>query len=198
LEVLDASQDIAQEVEDLKRVIGCAGARFVSDGDTIILDAGTTTTYLARAMRGRRDVTVITNSLPVLTELTDLPGITLVATGGVLRNESRALVGPGAEATLNDLRVDKAFIAGTGLSIDFGLSNTNIPEAGVKQAMLRAAREVILLADHTKIGTESLVKIAPLESIHRLITDTGISPHDRAALTQRGIEVTVAEGKGDE
>jgi DeoR/GlpR family transcriptional regulator of sugar metabolism len=198
LEVLDASQDIPEGVEELKRMIGCTGARFVGDGDTIILDAGATTTYLARALRGRRDVTVITNSLPVLVELADMPGITLVAAGGVLRNESRALVGPGAEATFDDLRVDKAFIAGTGLSLDFGLSNTNIPEAGVKQAMLRAAREVILLADHTKIGAESLVKIAPLESIHRLITDAGISPHDRAALVQRGIEVTVAEVKGEE
>jgi ribose transport system substrate-binding protein len=198
LEVLDASQDIAQGVEELKRTIGCAGAHFVSDGDTIILDAGATTTYLARSLRGKRDVTVITNSLPVLAELADFPDITLVATGGVVRSESRALVGAGAEGTLNDMRVDKAFIAGTGLSTDFGLSNTNIPEAGVKQAMLRAAREVILLADHTKIGTESLVKIAPLECIHRLITDAGISPHDRAALIQRGIEVTVAEVKGDE
>ena len=68
----------------------------------------------------------------------------------------------------------KAFIAGTGLSLDFGLSNTNIAEASVKQAMLRAAREVALLADHTKIGTESLVRVAPLESIHRLITDAGM------------------------
>ena len=101
---------------------------------------GTTTTYLARALRGRRGITVITNSLPVLAELADQPGITLVSSGGVIRTESRSLTGPGAEATFRDLRADKAFIAGTGLSLDFGLSNTNIAEASVKQAMLRAAR----------------------------------------------------------
>ena len=94
----------------------------------------------------------------------------------MIRTESRSLIGPGAEATFHDLRADKAFIAGTGLSLDFGLSNTNIVEASVKQAMLRAAREVALLADHTKTGTESLVRVAPLKSIHRLITDAGISP----------------------
>ena len=137
LEVLDASQDVEQEVEAFKRVIGYAAARFVSEGDTIILDAGATTTYLARALRGRRGITVITNSLPVLVELADQPGITLVSSGGVIRTESRSLTGPGAEATFRDLRADKAFIAGTGLSLDFGLSNTNIAEASVKQAMLR-------------------------------------------------------------
>ncbi len=198
LEVLDASQDEEQEIDALKRAIGCAAVRFVSEGDTIILDAGATTTYMARALRGRRGITIITNSLPVLAELADQPGITLVSSGGVVRTESRSLTGPGAEATFRDLRADKAFIAGTGLSLDFGLSNTNIAEASVKQAMLRAAREVALLADHTKIGAESLVRVAPLESFHRLITDAGISPHDRLALTQHGIEVTVAEENGKE
>jgi DeoR/GlpR family transcriptional regulator of sugar metabolism len=86
-----------------------------------------------------------------------------------------------------------AGISATGLSVDFGLSNTNIPEATVKQAMIGAAREVILLADYSKIGVESLVRIAPLEHIHRLITDMGISAHDRLALTQRGIELSIAE-----
>ena len=103
------------------------------------------------------------------------------------------LTGPSAEATFHTLRADKAFISGTGLSQDFGLSDTNVQEAGVKQAMLGAAREVILLADHTKIGIEALVKVAPIESVHRLVTDAGISPHDREALTRRGIEVVIAD-----
>ena len=193
LEVLDASQDADQEVDALRRAIGCAAARFVSEGDTIILDAGTTTTNLARALRGRHGITIITNSLAVLAELADQPGITLVSSGGVVRAESQSLTGPGAEATFRDLRADKAFVVGTGLSLDFGLSDTNIAEASVKQGMLRAAREVTLLVDHARIGIESLVRVAPLESIRRLITDVGISPHDRMALTQRGIDVTLAE-----
>ena len=89
LEVLDASQDMAQEVEALKRIIGCTAARLVKDGDTIILDGGTTTLYMAQALRGRRGITVITNSVPVLAELSEERGITLLSSGGAVRAETR-------------------------------------------------------------------------------------------------------------
>jgi DeoR/GlpR family transcriptional regulator of sugar metabolism len=178
----------------LKRSIGRAAAEMVHPGNTIILDSGRTTAYLAQHLRGRQNITVITNSVPVLAELGDEPGITVVATGGTLRRESMALSGPAAEASLYDLRADKAFITGTGVSLDFGLSNTNIQEAAVKLMMVKAAREVILLADHTKLGVESLVKVAPLQMIHRLVTDAGISPQLRWAFIERGIEVTTADG----
>jgi DeoR/GlpR family transcriptional regulator of sugar metabolism len=193
LQSVDASQDAAQEIDMLKRSIGRAAARLVNAGDTIILDSGHTTAYLAQHLRGRQNITVITNSVPVLAELGNEPGITVVATGGTLRRESMALSGPAAEAALYDLRADKAFITGTGVSLEFGLSNTNIQEATVKLMMVKAAREVILLADHTKLGVESLVKVAPLQMIHRLVTDAGINPQLRWAFIERGIEVTTAD-----
>lgn len=192
LEVVDASEDLAFEIDAAKRAIGTAAARHVRDGDTIILDAGATTAYLAQALQGRQGVTVITNSLRVLAQLRDEHSITLVSSGGVVRRESQALTGRAAEATFQDLRVDKAFLSAAGISLDFGFSSTNIPEATVKQSMLAAAREVILVADSTKIGTESLVKVAPLARVHRLVTDPGISAEDRLALSQRGVEVTIA------
>lgn len=193
LEVIDTSQDLAHEVEALKRAIGQSAARFVHEGDTIILDAGKTAAYLAHALRGRTGITVITNSLAVVDDLREESGITLVLSGGMARRETNSLVGPNAEATFHGLRADKVFLAVTGISLGFGLSNTNIAEATVKQAMLTAAREIIVLADYSKIGVESLVKIAPLDRIHRLITDSGISAHDRLAFVQRGIEVSIAE-----
>lgn len=193
LEVIDTSQDLAQEVEALKQAIGQSAARFVHDGDTVILDAGKTAAHLARALRGRNGVTVITNSLAVVDELRQEPGITLVLSGGVARRETDALVGPNAETSFQDLRADKVFLAVTGVSLGFGLSNTNIAEATIKQKMLAAAREVIVLADYSKIGVESLVKIAPIDAVHRLITDSHISAHDHLAFTQRGIEVSIAE-----
>jgi DeoR/GlpR family transcriptional regulator of sugar metabolism/ABC-type sugar transport system substrate-binding protein len=193
LQSVDASQDAAQEIDMLKRSIGCVAAQLVNSGDTIILDSGRTTAYLAQYLHGRQNITVITNSVPVLAELGNEPGITVVATGGTLRRESMALSGPAAEAALYDLRADKAFITGTGVSLEFGLSNTNIQEATVKLMMAKAAREVILLADHTKLGVESLVKVAPLQMIHRLVTDAGISPQLRWAFIERGIEVTTAD-----
>jgi DeoR/GlpR family transcriptional regulator of sugar metabolism len=192
LEVVDASEDLAFEIDAAKRAIGAAAARHVRDGDTIILDAGATTAYLAEALQGREGVTVITNSLRVLAQLRDEHSITLVSSGGVVRRESQAFTGRAAEATFQDLRVDKAFLSAAGISLDFGFSSTNIPEATVKQSMLAAAREVILVADSTKIGTESLVKVAPLERVQRLITDPGVSAEDRLALSQRGVEVTIA------
>lgn len=192
IEIVDASQDMTREADDLKKVIGQTAAEYLSDGDTIIVDAGVTTKYLASAIRGREGITVITNSLWVLAELEGQEGITLVSSGGVVRHKSRSLIGPGAEAAFQELRADKAFIAVGGLSLDFGLSNTNIAEATVKRLMMKAAREVIVLADYTKIGVESLVKIAPLDSVNTLITDVGISAHDRTELLKKGIDVVVA------
>jgi DeoR/GlpR family transcriptional regulator of sugar metabolism len=198
MEVLDASDDLAQEVDLLKRAIGTTAARCVNDGDTIVLDSGATAAYLAQALRGRNNITVITSSLRVLEELRDQTGITVISTGGILRPGTYSLVGAGAESTFRDLRADKAFISGTGFSLGFGLSTMGLAEAGVKQAMLRAARETFLLLDHTKIGAESLVNVAPPAQVHGIITDTGISPHDRLALTQNGIEVTIADQPGKE
>ena len=131
--------------------------------------------------------------MPVLKELGDEKGITLVSSGGVVRSESRALVGSGAQATFQELRADKAFVSCAGLSLDLGLSTTNIPEAAVKKAMIRAAKSVIVLADHTKVGVESLVKVVPFDDIHKLITDARLGPHARLALGQCGVEVTNAD-----
>ncbi len=193
LEIVDASHDLEQEIEALKRAIAREAARLIKAGDTVILDAGLTTSFLAQALHGRAGITIITNSLPVLNELADEPGITLVASAGIVRHESRSLIGAAAESTFKDMRADQAFIACTGLSLTFGLSNTNLQETAVKREMIAAAREVILLADHTKIGVESLVRVAPVDCLHRLITDAGVSPQHRLALTQQGIEVIIAD-----
>ena len=193
-EVIDASQDLDRELDHLARIVGRAAAGFVEDGDTLILDTGKATAHLAAALHGRKGLTVITNSLTVLSELADEPGLRLISSGGIVRGTSHALIGRSAEEAFESLRANKAFITGSGLSIQFGLSHTSTSELGVKQAMLCGAREIIVLLDHTAVGAESLVKVAPLESIHRLITDSGISAHDRAALTQQHVEVTVADG----
>ena len=130
----------------------------------------------------------------MLDELRDEPGIPLVSCGGVVRRETDSLVGPSAEATLHDLRADRAFLAVTGISFSFGLSNTNIAEATVKQAILQAASEIIVLADYSKIGLEALVKIAPLERVHRLITAGDIRTPDPLAPIQPCTKNTNAEG----
>jgi DeoR family transcriptional regulator of aga operon len=193
LEVIDSSHDLATELEQVNRVIGRTAAQFVEEDDTIIIDAGPGAADLATSLRSRQGLTVITNSLDVFNQLNDAPGIRLIVSGGLYRIENRCLIGQAAEETFRGLRASKAFLTCTGASLSFGLSTNSTSEAGVKQAVLSAARQVILLADHTKIGAEALVRIAPLDSIHRLVTDAGISPHDRESLTRRGLEVIIAD-----
>jgi DeoR/GlpR family transcriptional regulator of sugar metabolism len=192
LEVLDASCDLDYELDLLARRIGCAAAQLVAEGDTITLDTGKPTAHLAAALCGRNGITVITNSLAVLAELASAPGIRLISSGGTVRSANRALIGRGAEETFRGLRASKAFITGDGLSIAFGLSSMSTSELGVKQAMIEAAREVIVLADHTAIGAESLVRVAGLDHVDRVVTDNGISATDRFLLQQNNVEVNVA------
>ena len=176
LEIMDVSHDFGQEIDELQGAVGWTAARFVKPGDTIIVNAGLATTAMACALHGRTDTTVISNSLAVVFELAEEPGITLLMPGGQVRGANLALSGESAVNAFKQWHANKAFITDLSLSLDFGLSSASLGGAAVIQAMLGAADEVTLLADHTRIGTASLVSIAPIEKIHRLITDAGISP----------------------
>lgn len=193
LKIVDASHDAVRELKALKRAVGQAAAATIREGDTVILDGGTTTRYLAQALHGRNNITVITNSIPILSELGAEEGITLISCGGVVRPDHQILTGPGAEATFHDLRADKAFLTASGFSHSFGLSTTSVPHAMVKKAMINTARKVILLIDHTKVEVDSLVKVASADVIHQVITDVGLEARQRLALTQVGLEVVTAE-----
>jgi len=109
-----------------------------------------------------------------------------------LHRESQALVGRGAELLLRELRAHKVFIVAGGVSPSFGVSCANLPEAEVRRAMIAAAREVVLLVDHTVIGTEAHSRITGLENIDTIVTDAGTSPAQRLEFNQRGIKVIVA------
>jgi DeoR/GlpR family transcriptional regulator of sugar metabolism len=192
LEIIDASLDEEKETIAVKQAIGQTAARLVRDGDTIVLDSGETAIYMAEALRERQGITVVTNSIPVLERLTGCPGITLLSSGGRVQHQTQSLVGQGAEQTFEQLSADKVFIGATGVSIEFGISNTNLPEAVVKRSMIAAGRSVFLLADYTKIGVESLVQVAPLESITCFVTNLGLSRHDRKAFMACGVSVCIA------
>jgi DeoR family fructose operon transcriptional repressor len=173
--------------------IAQAAAKLVNPGDVILIDDGQVTTYLAGTLTEKSDITVITNSMTVFDALRNQTGISLIITGGLLRHESQTLVGPTAETVFRELRADKLFLAVTGVSLDFGLSHTNLAEVTVKQAMLRAAREVILLADHTKFEQESVVQIAPIKAVNKLITDNALPASTRLDLTKLGVEIVLAK-----
>jgi DeoR/GlpR family transcriptional regulator of sugar metabolism len=192
LEIVDADRSLEGELDLRRRGIAQVAGEQVQPGDVILIDSGQIMTYLAGALAEKRDITVITNSIPVFDTLKSNPNLALISTGGLLQQPRETLVGPTVEAALRELRVDKLFLVVTGVTWDFGLSHTDLTEIAVKQAMIRAAREVILLADHTIFGQDSVAQVAPTTAVHKMITDEALPASTRLELTKQGIEVIVA------
>lgn len=176
-----------------KEAIGRLAAKLVPNGSAVILDSGTTMEHVARALSRHSDLMVITNALTNALELLDSPGITVVLTGGLVRPVTRGSVGDLAVATLKGLRVDRAIIATAGWSLTGGLTYPKFEEVAVKRAMMEAADEVILVADHTKYGHDSLVHVAPLSAVQRIVTSPGLTPEQQAEIREHGIELLVTD-----
>lgn len=176
-----------------KAAIAAVAASLVHDGDSIILDAGTTTLEIARLLRQRRNLTVVTNAIPIAAELADIPSIELVVIGGAVKGNTLAMVGPLAERALLDLNVDRVFLGTNGIDLERGLTTPTPAEAAVKQCMIKAAREVVVVADHTKLGKVAFATIGPLCTAHILVSDRGLSPQVVADLRAMGLEVLLAE-----
>jgi len=192
LQVIDADQNVRDEIEVRRRQIARKAAALVEAGDVVLVDGGPIATYLAEELKGKKEITVITNSVTVFDTLNRTPGITLISTGGAVRYNTQMLVGPTAEGALRELRADKLFLMTSGITLDFGLSHHTISEVTIKQAMIRSAREVIVLADHTVFGAEVGVQIAPLKVAHRLITDDALPPSTRLEISKAGIQIILA------
>lgn len=179
-----------------KDVIAQAAARLVEDGSTIILDSGTTMRCLASHLRAKRDLVVITNGVSNVDELLANPTTTVVIAGGIIRRTTLGSVGDLAVATLQELRADHTFIATQGFSADEGLSYPSFEEVAVKRAMLAAGAEVTLLADGSKCGRSSMIRVAPLAAVQRIITSPPIPEDERAKIHNLGVElVVVAESE---
>ncbi|WP_338892701.1 DeoR/GlpR family DNA-binding transcription regulator [Rhodococcus sovatensis] len=160
-------------------------------GGSAVLDAGTTTGRLA-ALLGDRELTVITNSVPIAARLALFGGVNLRMLGGRVRGTTQAAVGEEALTALAWLHVDVAFIGTNALSVGHGLSTPDSDEAAVKRAMVGSANHVVVLADSSKIGREHLVSFAHVDNIDVLVTDSDIDETDHKSLTDNGIEVVIA------
>jgi len=172
-----------------KRRIGQAAAALVADGETLFLSSGTTTLEVARSLRSQRHLTVITNSLLALNELADTPEITLVGLGGLLRRSEMSFIGHITEQALAEVRADKVIIGIRAIDAEQGLTNDFLPETMTDRAIMRIAREVIVVADHSKCGRVSAAFVAPLSAMRTLVTDSGTPPEFVDALTAQGIRV---------
>ena len=173
--------------------IGHAAARLIRQGETIILDSGTTTAEIARQLKFLKvkSLTVITNALNIAMELANLPHIRVIMIGGILRQMSYSTVGPQAEQILRALNADRLFLGVDGLDPEIGLTTPDVLEAQLNGLMIRVSRDVTAVADSSKFNRRSLSVIADLGDIQRIITDAGADPKLVAALRARNIEVMV-------
>ncbi len=178
--------------EAQKRAIAVQAAKLVSEGDSIALDVGTTTLALAKELVGLSNLTIITASLPIANVLVESPRSRLILTGGIVRVQEHSMIGHIAARTYQDFHLDKAFVGVGGVHPDAGLTEYNQDDTLIKQAMMRHAKEIIVLADSSKLGRTCFMTIAPLEEADILITDSGAAPEDLEELRKRGIRIVVA------
>lgn len=170
--------------------IGAAAARLVQEGQSVVLDSGTTTTMIARELRDFRSLTVVTNAVNIAAELAGT-AVQVILTGGVLRENSFSLVGPLAEETLRRLSADVLFLGVDGFDVRYGLTTPNLLEAKVNRVMTEIARRTVVVCDSSKFGRRSLSLIAPPSKVHHTVTDSRIPKSDLRALEEAGIEVTL-------
>jgi len=180
---------------ECKYAIAAAAADFFPrSGASVLFDAGTTTARVAALLPADRELLVVTNSVPIAARLAGLGSVSLQLLGGRVRGLTQATVGDHAVETLRTLRVDVAFIGTNGISLRHGLSTPDPDEAAVKRAMVGCANFVVVVADSSKIGREEFVCFAPIEHVDVLVTDSEITPADRARFVDQGLDVVVAQG----
>jgi DeoR/GlpR family transcriptional regulator of sugar metabolism len=184
-------EQTAVERFDGKDRIGVAAAAMVEDGQTVMIDIGTTTLQAAHHLHGR-EITVVTSSLAVLEELLPDPAIELVVPGGLVRRNYRSLVGVLAEDALRQLKADILFLGTSAVDSRLGVWDSTMVEVPIKRAMIDAAASVMLLADSEKFSMSGLVKICEAGAIDRIITDEPLPAACGSSLEDSGIEVTIA------
>jgi DeoR/GlpR family transcriptional regulator of sugar metabolism len=172
-----------------KKRIAAKAVEMINDGDSIILDVGTTTLEIARALKGKRNLTVLVTNLRAALELASQAAIQVIVIGGKLRSSELSLVGHLTEQTLRSFQVDKAFIGVGGITIEHGLTEFNFEEAGTKRTMIERARERIVVADHTKFGKVMLTAVASLTAVDAIITGTEVDGEIVTRLRQVGVKV---------
>ncbi len=174
-----------------KRAIGRSTAALVEDGESVLLDGGTTTLEVARCLAGR-PVQVVTNSLPIAQLLTSSPAVDLILIGGYVYPRTGVALGPLAIATMQGIRVRKAILGAGGIVAE-GVYNSNLLLVETERQMMSCGQEVVLVADHTKFGRLALAKLCELSSVQRLITDDAIPETYRTLIEAAGVTIHLAK-----
>lgn len=185
---------LEREIEqaDEKVRIGRVTAELIADNESVFLGSGTTVLEVAKKLRDRKNLTVITNSLPVLNTLAGLKEITVISLGGQLRDSELSFIGHLTEQALAEVRVDKVIMGTRGISLEHGLTNDYLQETLTDRAILKIGREVIIIADHTKVNRVSIVLLAPLDAVHTFVTNEQADEKFIQSLKKQDIKVIVA------
>lgn len=181
-----------QENLDKKELIAAKCIEFIESGDTIILDSGSSTTEVAKKLKGMKDLTVITNALNIALLLGAEPGIEVIVTGGEFKPPTLSLTGQKAADFFKGLHVQKLFLATAGISLKAGLTYPSLSDLVVKKAMIDAADITYLVADSTKIGKSALASLGALSLIDYIITDPGIEEKHKQVFKDNEIELIIA------
>lgn len=170
-----------------KERIAEAAAQLVHDGEAVLLTPGTTNMFLSQKLAAKKELTVVTNAANIAVQLSRVTDFDVILIGGKLRPKSFALVGPMADQALRGIRVDKLFLGVDGFDIEEGLTTPNVWEASVNAQMIAIAKQVILVADHSKFGKVTFSRIAGLDVVHTIISDRLLP--DAACERIRGMDI---------
>ena len=187
---MPALEDRAGSAALEKQAIGRATAALIEDGDSVLLDGGTTTLEVARALLGR-PLQVVTNSLPIAQLLTASKDIDLIMIGGYIYPRTGVALGPLAMATVQGIRVRKAILGAGGVVAD-GIYNSNLLLVETERRMMACGQEVIIVADRSKFGRLALARLCGLEEVQRFVTDSGLLPEDQRMLAKAGVSLHLA------
>ncbi len=177
---------------DVKARIGVTAAALVNDGETIILDSGSTTTEIAKFLSARQNLNIVTNALNIALALGAQPSFTIHVTGGQFKAPTLSLSGEKAADFFSGIYAEKLFLAAAAVSLDAGLTYPSVADLYVKRAMIEAASHTYLVVDSSKIGKKAFSSLGGIDLIDTLITDEGIATADRAAFEKAGVEVLLA------
>ena len=176
-----------------KQSIGRKASKLIEEGDTIILDSGTTTIEITPFLGKFKNLTVITNGLNIAASLAEVENVRVIVPGGSFRKKNFSLVGSLARDNFGHFFCDKLFLGADGIDIALGLSTPDLEEAALNRTMLKMAKKVIVVADSSKFRKRSLAVIGGINVIDVLVTDKGIRQDDFEALVKAGIEVIIAD-----
>lgn len=177
-----------------KEAVAQEAVNYIKEGQVIALDSGTTSLFLAKEVKNRfHSLTVVTNSFAVAKELAGAQGITLILTGGVYKPDEEAFVSDMAAVILSKISIDTFFLTTCGISVERGITYQRMDEISIQNKIMEAAERTIVVADSSKLGINSLVKMCGIEEISMIITDSGVSGSRASAFEQAGVKVVISK-----